>query len=216
MAIMADMEHAENKSPTMIRRFRESLFRMKAWIESYADKPYALQALFFLALIEASVFPIPPDVLLIAIAVLARKKAIPAAIWCTAGSAIGGMIGYGIGFGFMSSIGNAIVEFYHAEAAWAKVVAAYQGEFGIWFLAAAAFTPIPFKVATIAAGATGMAFIPFLVVSTFGRALRFFLIAGLLYFAGEPVRKFLDRNFDKLSILFLILLVGGFAVIKYL
>lgn len=185
-------------------------------MESFADKPYALPALFFLALIEASVFPIPPDVLLIAVAALNRRKALPAALWCTAGSAIGGVLGYGIGYGLMASIGEPIVEFYHAQHHWERVVAAYQGDFGIWFLAIAAFTPVPYKVATIAAGATGMALAPFILVSILGRGARFFLVAGLLYLAGDRVRVFIDRYFDKLSIAFLLLLLGGFAAVKFI
>jgi membrane protein DedA with SNARE-associated domain len=96
------------------------------------------------------------------------------------------------------------------------VVALYRGSWGIWFLAAAAFTPIPYKVATIAAGATGMPIVPFIGVSAVGRAGRFFLVAGLLRAFGPPIRVFLEKHFDAMALLFLALLVGGFLVIRWL
>ena len=115
----------------------------------------------------------------------------------------------------MATLGQSIVEFYNAQHHWAKVVELYNGEWGIWFLAAAAFTPIPYKVATIAAGATGMAFVPFLLVSLVGRAARFFLVAALLRVFGPAIRRTLEKNFDLAALAFLVLLVGGFLVLKY-
>lgn len=194
---------------------QQRLRAIKDWMESFADKPYAMSALFVIALAEASFFPIPPDVLLIAIAAVAPARALPAAFWCTAGSALGGLFGYWIGAALMGGIGHSIVEFYQAEHHWQTVVAAYQGDFGIWFLAIAAFTPVPYKIATIAAGATGMPLIPFVLVSVIGRGARFFLVGGLLYLAGPRVRIFIDKHFDRLSIAFVLLLVGGVAAIKF-
>jgi Predicted membrane protein len=144
----------------------------------WADKPHALAALFLIAVVESSVFPIPPDVLLIAIVASSPRLWLRSAALCTAGSVIGAAGGYLIGAAFMATLGQPIVEFYNAQHHWAKVVELYNSEWGVWFLAAAAFTPIPYKVATIAAGATGMAFVPFLLVSLVGRAARFFLVAA--------------------------------------
>lgn len=199
-----------------MKKIIEILRKMKEWMESFAAKPYALLALFLLALAESSFFPIPPDVLLIAIAISIPKKSFKAAMWCSLGSVIGGILGYGIGFGLMESVGMKIIDFYNAQEVWAKVVDMYQGEVGMWFLAGAAFSPIPYKVATIAAGATLMPLLPFILISAIGRSARFFLVAGLIYYIGPKVKEYIDKYFDKLSLAFLALLVLGFVAIKYL
>ena len=199
-----------------MNKIKDWLFGIKDWTESFAEKPYAMLAIFILAFAESSFFPIPPDVLLIAIAIAAPATSFKAAMWCTIGSVTGGMFGYLIGWGLMGSVGNAIVNFYHAQEIWAKVVAMYNGEVGMWFLAGAAFSPIPYKVATIAAGATEMQLLPFIVISSLGRALRFFLVGGLIYFVGPKVKIYIDKYFDKLSLAFVALLVLGFVVIKYI
>lgn len=184
------------------------------WTLHWAETPQAMTALFIIAVVESSVFPIPPDVLLIAI-VAARPRAwIRAAGICAAGSVIGGAIGYAIGAAFMATIGQAIVDFYEAQPAWDRVVELYNGPWGIWFLAAAAFTPIPYKVATIAAGATMMPIVPFVAVSALGRAGRFFLVAAILRLFGAEVRRRLEAHFDLAALLFFVLLVGGFLVLR--
>ncbi len=190
--------------------------KLKEWMESFAEKPGAMVTLFFLALAESSFFPIPPDVLLIAIGVSKPKRAFMAALWCTLGSVIGGILGYYIGYSLMSTVGYPIVEFYNAQEVWAKVVETYQGEVGMMFLAGAAFSPIPYKISTIAAGATGMDLFYFIVISSLGRAGRFFLVGGLIYFFGPTIKDYIDKYFDKLSIAFLVLLIGGFVLVKYI
>lgn len=193
------------------RRWLRALYD---WTLHWAETPQALTALFIIAVVESSVFPIPPDVLLIAI-VAARPDAwIRAAALCTAGSVVGGVIGYAIGAGFMATVGQAIIDFYQAQAAWDRVVEMYNGRWGVWFLAAAAFTPIPYKVATIAAGATLMPFAPFVVVSALGRAGRFVLVAAILRVFGPQVRRRLEAHFDLAALLFFVLLVGGFLVLR--
>jgi membrane protein YqaA with SNARE-associated domain len=186
------------------------------WTLHWAETPQALSALFGIALAESSVFPIPPDVLLIAIVAARPDRWLAAAALCSAGSVIGAVMGYGIGAAFMATLGQPIVDFYGAQGHWDRVVALYNGEWGLWFLAGAAFTPIPFKVATIAAGATGLAFVPFVLVSAIGRAARFFLVSAILYLFGAPVRRTLERHFDLAALVFLLLLVGGFAVLRAL
>lgn len=193
---------------------RRWLRSMYDWTMHWADRPHALAALFLIAVVESSVFPIPPDVLLIAIVAAAPRSWMKAAALCAAGSVLGALGGYLIGHAFMATLGQSIVEFYNAQHHWAKVVELYNGEWGVWFLAAAAFTPIPYKVATIAAGATGMALVPFVLVSLLGRAARFFLVAGLLRLFGPKIREHLERNFDLAALAFLVLLVGGFLVLK--
>ncbi|NQW04485.1 MAG: DedA family protein [Acidobacteria bacterium] len=182
----------------------------------WADTRHGLAALFGIAIIESSVFPIPPDVLLIAIVAANTKRWLPAALLCSAGSVVGAMIGYYIGSALMPVLGDPIIAFYHAEGAWQTVVDKYNSDVGLLFLLGAAFTPLPFKVATIAAGATGIAFWPFVGVSMVGRALRFFLVALLLRVYGAPIRAAIEKHFDTFAIAFLVLLIAGFAAIKLL
>jgi membrane protein YqaA with SNARE-associated domain len=193
---------------------RRWLRQLYDWTLHWAESPQALLALFLIAIVESSVFPIPPDVLLIAIVAARPDHWLRAAALCTAGSTLGAALGYAIGLGFMATLGQAIVDFYGVQTQWDRVVALYNGTWGVWFLAAAAFTPIPFKVATIAAGATSMPFWPFLIVCTFGRAGRFFLVSAILRAFGAPVRRTIERHFDLAAMLFLILLVGGFLALR--
>jgi len=185
------------------------------WTMHWADTPWSLTALFFIALAESSFFPVPPDVLLIAIVAANTRKWLPAALLCTGGSVVGALLGYYIGASLMPVLGQPIVDFYGAQAQWDRVVELYRGQWGIGFLAVAAFTPIPYKVATIAAGATGMQMVTFVVVSSLGRAGRFFLVAALLRIFGPPIRAFIEKNFDMLAIAFTVLLVGGFLVLRW-
>jgi len=200
----------------MIKNIRGWVRGLYDWTMKWADSPQSLTALFLIAIVESSVFPIPPDVLLIAIIAANTHRWLSAALLCSAGSVIGAMIGYWIGMVAMPTIGQPIIDFYHAQSAWDTVVATYNSDVGIWFLLAAAFTPIPFKVATIAAGATGMAFWPFVIVSLVGRSARFFLVALILRVFGAPMRALIEKHFDVLSLAFLVLLVAGFVAIRLL
>jgi len=183
-------------------------------MESFADKPSAMYALFWLSFAESSFFLIPPDVLLIAIAVSNPKKALKAAWWCTLGSVLGAIAGYYIGYAFMDTVGQGIIEFYGAEDKMADFEAIFA-QWGYWFLAIAAFTPIPFKVATIASGMMEMNLLAFTLISSLGRAGRFFLVASLLYFKGPSIKIFIEKYFDKLSLLFVALLILGFVLIRF-
>jgi len=200
----------------MIKNIRGWVRGLYDWTMKWADSPQSLTALFLIAIVESSVFPIPPDVLLIAIIAANTHRWLSAALLCSAGSVIGAMIGYWIGMVAMPTIGQPIIDFYHAQSAWNEVVAWYTSDWGIWFLLIAAFTPIPFKVATIAAGATGMAFWPFVIVSMIGRSARFFIVAIILRIYGAPVRAMIEKHFDVLSLAFVVLLVAGFLAIRLL
>lgn len=171
--------------------------------------------MFFIAVAESSFFPIPPDVLLLALCVGASAKAFRFALICTAGSVLGGVIGYGIGYWGYEMIGEPIVRAYHGEAVMAKVKEWYD-EYGFMGNLAAAITPIPYKVFTIASGAFDFSFLSFLVSSVIGRSFRFFLVAGLLYFFGARVKIFIEKYFDWLAILFTVLLIGGFLLLKFI
>ncbi|SVC38408.1 uncharacterized protein METZ01_LOCUS291262 [marine metagenome] len=191
------------------------LRRLYDWTMNWSRSPQAFPALFLIALAESSFFPIPPDVLLIAIVAARPTVWFTAAATCAAGSLVGAAIGYGIGFGLMATVGDPIIAFYGAQSHWDQFVG-LANTWGIWFLAAAAFTPIPFKVATIAAGAIELPFVPFLFIALLGRASRFFLVGAILRLFGRPVRSLLEKHFDLATILFLTLLVGGFLILRFL
>ncbi|MCB0310156.1 MAG: DedA family protein [Bdellovibrionales bacterium] len=200
---------------SVLSKIRQLPRQLYDWVLSWADTPYGSLALFVLAFLESSFFPIPPDVLLVALVLGARSRWAYYATLCTVGSALGGIAGYGIGYLFMDTLGQKILDFYHAHEMYQSVLEKYQ-LYDFWIVFSAAFTPIPYKVFTIASGAFKMNIAGFFAVSLVGRGLRFFMVAILLYRFGEPVKRLIDKYFDLLCIAFLILLIGGFAIIKYI
>jgi membrane protein YqaA with SNARE-associated domain len=190
------------------------LRKLYDWVLTWAYSPYAVPALFLLALAESSFFPIPPDVLLMALAISIPRKSFYYALVCSVGSVIGGVLGYLIGYEFMELIGYRIIELYGFADKWDYVGNLYNTYAG-WAVAIAGFTPIPYKVFTIAAGAFKIDFTVFLIASVLSRSARFFLVGGLIYFFGPPIRSFIDKYFNLLAILFMILLIGGFILIKH-
>jgi membrane protein YqaA with SNARE-associated domain len=188
--------------------------RLYDWTISWAHRPGGTWALFLLALAESSFFPIPPDVLLIALAIGRPKRALWFALVCTAGSVIGGMIGYYIGFSLFEQVGRPVLEFYGATEKFDQVGQLYRDNL-VLALGTAGFTPIPYKVFTIAGGAFAVPFAPFVLVSMVSRALRFFLVAGLIYALGPRIKAFIDRYFNLLTILFVVVLALGFYLIKF-
>jgi len=188
--------------------------RLYDWVLHWADTPHGAAALFLLAFAESSFFPIPPDVLLIALAIGSRVRWWRFAAICTAGSVLGGLFGYVIGMSLMDAVGMRIIRFYHAEAHFARVQDLYA-RYDYWIVFVAAFTPIPYKVFTITSGVMSMNVVGFALVSVVGRGLRFFLVAGLLFIFGAPIKRFIDRYFDWLALAFTLLLVGGFVAVSY-
>jgi len=194
---------------------RGILRRMYDWVLGWADRPGGSWALFWIAFAESSFFPIPPDALLIPLVLGRPTRGLWFAAVCTAGSVLGAVGGYMIGSFLFASIGQAILEFYGATDHYASLGQMFNEN--LWLtLGTAGFTPIPFKVFTIAAGAFAVAFLPFVVVSTVSRGARFFIVAGLLSMFGERIRGFIEKYFNLLSILFVVLLVGGFLVVGLL
>jgi len=191
------------------------LRRLYDWVLHWAETPYGTPALFLLAFCESSFFPIPPDILLIALAVAIPKKAFQYALVCSIGSLLGGCFGYLIGWEFMAAVGDAIIQFYGFGEKYSYVQDLYV-RYDAWVVGVAGFTPIPYKVFTIAAGAFKINFIVFLVVSLISRSARFFLIGGLIYKFGAPIQRFIDRYFNPLVIAFTLLLILGFGVIKWI
>lgn len=197
-----------------IKWYQRTTKKLYDWVLHWAETPYAVPALAILAFAESSFFPIPPDVLLIALALSIPKRSFRYAAICAIFSVLGGLLGYLIGYALFETIGKSILEFYQAMEGFAKV-RAYYDQWGPLMLAVATFTPIPYKVFTIASGVFEMPLIPFVAISAVGRSARFFMVATLIYFFGAPVKRFIDKYFDLLSVLFVILLVGGFVGVKW-
>ena len=180
-----------------------------------ADHPHALWVLAFVAFIESSVFPIPPDVLMIPM-ILAR----PSRAWLIATvalvfSVLGGLLGYAIGAFFYDSIGQPILEAMGKGHAMQEFNQRFN-DFGFWAVLTAGVTPFPYKVITIMSGWTGMPLGTFIATSILARALRFYIVAGLLWGFGEPIRDFIEKRLGLMFTLFIILLIGGFLVVKYI
>jgi membrane protein YqaA with SNARE-associated domain len=188
--------------------------RLYDWMMHWAHTPHSVVALFLLAFAESSFFPIPPDALLIALVLGSAQRWALFAALCTVGSVLGGVAGYGIGMFLMDTVGMPVIEFYNAQEYFVKVEQWYR-QYDFWIVFAAAFTPIPYKVFTIASGAFHINLVGFVLASAIGRGARFFLVAGLLRLVGEPVRRFIDKYFDLLALAFVALLIGGFVLIRY-
>lgn len=189
--------------------------RLYHWVLSWAEHPQATVALFVLSFAEASFFPIPPDVLLIALCLGQPRRALWFAGVCTAGSICGAVGGYLIGTAVFETVGRPILEFYHLMDRFSDVQARYE-QYGAWAVGIAGFTPIPFKVFTVAAGVFQIPVVGFVVASAISRGLRFGLVALLLKRWGEPAREFIDRHLGLLSVVFTVLLVGGFLALQLL
>jgi len=191
------------------------LRRLYDWVLHWADTPYGTWALFVLAFCESSFFPVPPDVLLIALAVAVPKKSLKYALICTLGSILGGCLGYMIGWQFMEAVGSKIITFYGLQEKIAYIEFLYR-KYDAWAIGIAGFTPIPYKVFTISAGAFSINFSVFILASAVSRAARFFLVGGLIYFFGPRIQALIDKYFNILAVAFTVLLVAGFIIIKYL
>ncbi len=198
--------------------------RLYDWVLHWAESPYGAVALFVLSFAEASFFPIPPDPLLIALVLGAQNKAFRYALNATIGSATGAIFGYYIGYaiwwgadGSFSSVANFFFDNIpgFTTAVFDRVQALYE-QWNFWVVFTAGFTPIPFKVFTIAAGAFNVNIFMVVIASLVSRAGRFFLVAWLIWKYGKSIKAFIDKYFNLLAILFTVLLIGGFVAIKYL
>ncbi|MFC1816297.1 YqaA family protein [Thermodesulfobacteriota bacterium] len=191
------------------------LRRLYAWVLHWAETPYGAWAIFLLAFCESSFFPIPPDILLIALAVAIPKKSIKYALVCSLGSVLGGCFGYLIGWKFMVVIGNEIIRFYGLNQKFDYIRDLYIA-YDAWAVGIAGFTPIPYKVFTISAGAFRINFMVFLFASLVSRSARFFLVGGLIYRFGPKIQTFIDKYFNILAVAFTVLLIAGFMLLNYL
>lgn len=191
------------------------LRRLYDWTLNLANHRHATASLFGISFAESSFFPIPPDIMLIPMCVANRKKALWYAAICTLGSAVGGLAGYAIGYFLFEAVGQAIINFYGLQHQMESFTHSFN-QHGGWLIAIAGFTPIPYKLITIASGLFMYPLALFFLLSVTSRGARFFLVAGLLYYFGEPIRNFIEKRFELLTIIFTLLLVGGFVALKYL
>jgi membrane protein YqaA with SNARE-associated domain len=185
------------------------------WVLHWAETSYGAPALFGLALAESSFFPIPPDPLLIALCLGAPALSLRFAANATIASVLGGILGYGIGAGAWHLLEGwffAYVPGVSAES-FARVQGLYD-RYDFWAVFLAGLTPIPYKVFTLSAGVFSISFPVFVVASVLSRGLRFFLLAGLIFYFGQPITRFIDKYFNLLVWVFGALLVGGFLVIE--
>ncbi len=191
------------------------LRRLYDWTMAQAVTPHAMWTLAAVAFIESSVFPIPPDVLIIPMVLAARTRAWRIALVCTVASVIGGFFGYAIGLFLFEQVARPILSFYGYMDKFSTFQDLYN-QWGAWIVFGAGVTPFPYKVITIASGMTGLNPWVFGVASVAARGLRFFFIAWLLWKYGAPIRAFIERHLGKLTVIFFILLIGGFAALKLL
>ncbi|MCL7489163.1 MAG: VTT domain-containing protein [Desulfobulbaceae bacterium] len=200
---------AENTGERHYSLLQRIYIRCMEWIQT----PAGIWALFFIAVAESSFFPIPPDVFLIALCISAPAKSFKYAGVCALGSVIGGILGYGLGLGFMDTLGRPILDLYGLQDKYEVVQDLYR-RYDAWAVGAAGFTPLPYKLFTITAGAFKINFPVFVIVSIIARSARFLLVAGLVYKYGAPVQLFIMRYFNLLTFAFLFLLIGGFILLK--
>jgi membrane protein YqaA with SNARE-associated domain len=189
--------------------------RLYEWTLAQAARRHALSVLAAISFIESSVFPIPPDALLIPMVLARPSRAWLIALVCTISSVLGGLFGYVIGALLFETIGQPILQLYGYLPEFAEFQTRYN-EWGAWIVFFAGLTPFPYKVVTIASGVTGLDLVTFTVASVLARGLRFFLVAALLWWMGEPIKRFIENNLGWLTIAFFVLLFGGFLAVKFI
>ncbi len=196
--------------------------RLYDWVLSWSESRWGWVAMFVIALFEASWFPLPPDILLIALCLGATKKSFRFGAICLVGSVIGAMIGYGIGYflwrnsaGDYTSIANFFFDHVFSEESFVNIGEMYD-KYNFWIVYTAGFTPLPFKLFTISAGVFDINFPMFVLASLVSRAMRFFLIAWLIWRFGAPIKSFIDKYFNLLATLFTVILIGFTVLAFYL
>lgn len=189
--------------------------RLYDWTMSLSRSRHALRALAIVSFIESSVFPIPPDVLMIPMIIARPSRAFLIAGIATVASVLGALLGYYIGAALFDTIGQPVLDFY-GKGEYFDAFAVKYNDWGAWAVLIAGITPFPFKVITIASGVTGLSLPVFVVASIIARAFRFFLVAALLWKFGQPIQDFIERRLGLVFTVFMVLLVGGFAVLKVL
>lgn len=190
------------------------LRRLYAWTMRLASGPRALLALVGVSFAESSFFPVPPDTLLVPMVLAQRKRAFELAAWCTAASVLGGLFGYALGSLLYESVGKWLIALYGYGDRIETLRETYQ-DYGAWIILIKGLTPIPYKLVTLLSGFSGYNLALFFVLSVITRGLRFFLVAGLLYVYGEPIRAFIERRLGLVTAVTAGFVVIGFVVVRY-
>ena len=185
------------------------------WAMKIASKSNAVWVLVGISFIESSFFPIPPDIFLIPLVLAQREKAFRLALYCTIASVLGGYLGYSIGYLLDEAVLTPLLEKWHMMNGF-NTFKGWYNEWGAWVVFIAGSTPFPYKIVTIASGAVGLNLVVFTIASVISRGLRFFFIAWLLYKWGKPMKEYIEKNLGWLSILFAVLLLGSFLLIKFM
>jgi membrane protein YqaA with SNARE-associated domain len=185
------------------------------WTLRVSGHRHAERWLAVVSFIESSVFPIPPDVMMIPMILSDRSKAWRIALITTLASVAGGLFGYAIGSLFFDVLGRLILDLYGYADKFASFADRYN-EWGAWIVFGAGVTPFPYKVITIASGVTQLDLLIFMIASVLARGIRFFAVAGLLWYFGPPIRRLLERHLGLITTVFFVLLLGGFVAIKWL
>jgi len=188
--------------------------RLYDWTMGLAGHRRATWALGGVSFAESSFFPIPPDVILIPMILANRKRAFFYATICTVTSVLGGIAGYLIGSFLFEALGQPLLEIYGALEKFQDFSAQYNDQ-GAWIVFFFGVTPFPYKVITIASGATELSLGVFIAASVAARGLRFFLVASLLWWFGEPIRTFIEKYLGLLTVIFMVCLIGGFVAVRY-
>lgn len=202
-------EEKTTARPNVIRR-------LYAWTVSWADHPGGTWALFIIAFLESSFFPIPPDVLLMALCFGAREKWLKYAFVCTVGSVLGGVAGWAIGWGLRDPVALPLIGFFDPTGLTREKIEFFYNSYGFWGILIAAITPIPYKVFTIFSGMMNYSLPLLIIASVIGRGFRFFLVGGLIRIFGAKVRPFIEKHLEWCFLVGMVLLVGGFVGIKFL
>lgn len=185
------------------------------WVMSLADHPRAKIALAIVSFTESSFFPIPPDPLYLAMALKKREAVWNLALLCTLTSVVGGFLGYAIGHGLYEVVGKPIIDMYGYGGSFQKMQEQFN-KWGFWIVALKGLTPIPYKIVTIASGVSGLDLLTFTIASLIARGFRFYTLATLFWFYGAQLREYIERNLTLVTTVLVILLIGGYFVIKYL
>ncbi|WP_121061643.1 YqaA family protein [Chachezhania antarctica] len=192
----------------MLKRLYDGTMRL-------ADSPHALWFLALVSFVESSFFPIPPDILMIPMILARPSRAWLIATVALVASVLGGLLGYAIGAFAFESIGKPILESMGKADSMAEFSTRFN-DFGFWAVLVAGITPFPYKVITIMSGWTAMPLFTFVATSILARALRFYIVAGLLWYFGEPIRDFIEKRLGLVFTVFVVVLIGGFVVVRYL
>ncbi len=202
-------------SPTALLPKTGLIRRLYNWTVSWADHPAGTHALFWIAFAESSFFPIPPDILLIALCFGARKKWATYAFVCTAGSVLGGIAGWLIGWGLAETVAQPLLNLFDSSGTTREFIKLKYAEYGFVGILIAAITPIPYKVFTVFSGFANYSLPMLIAASIIGRGFRFYVVASIIRAFGPRVKPFIDKNLEWCFVAGSLLLVGGFVALKY-